>query len=86
MMAHEWKGVVWFVRGVDSYNKDEDRWCRHTPDLPLRKIINVRNELTHFQCLKCGRQFQNIHPVTAEAIIRDRDEQIQLLEERMEGI
>lgn len=86
MMAHEWRGSVWFVRGVDSYNKDEDRWCRHSPNLPLRKVKNTHDEITHLQCLKCGRLFENIHPITAEAIIRGRDDQIQILEEQMEGV
>jgi len=88
-MAHEHRGKVWFVRGIDSYNKEEDIWCNHSPNLPLRKIYKptyLDTEVVYFECLKCGRQFQNIHPITAEEIIRDKDLEIQRLMEMISNV
>ena len=84
-MAHEWNRRVWFVRGVDSYNQDDDIWCRHYPDKPLHKIYK-HGEVSYHQCLNCGRQFQDIHPITAEEIIRGKDLEIRRLMEMIQNV
>ena len=76
MVGRVFGGNVWFTSGVDSVStKKSDGtpieppiWCRHDST-----GSDFEETYTHIICTECCRQFQKVHPVTAEQIIRDRD-------------
>ncbi len=78
-MPHDYKGITWYVKGVDSvatHRVDGTPinplvWCRH--DETGGDFEETR---THIVCTECGRTFQRVHPVTAERIVRERDSEI----------
>ena len=88
---HDWK-----VRHVDSVCAKCEAICEHGDTighLPwgnphnynqnhggLEKIVDGETE--YLQCVNCGRKFQLLHPVVAEAIIRDMQQEI----DRLEGL
>lgn len=73
---------MWKVSGVDSYNTQTEQWCRH--DIHKQyNIIQHQQGLQYFQCPNCGRQFQVIHPVVAEALMRGKDDEIMWLKRQL---
>ncbi len=90
---HEWK-----VRHVDSVCVKCGEVCEHGEpvssemnwDNPYnydqRKhaglVRRQIGETQYLMCVKCGRKFQLLHPVTAEAIVRDMQQEI----DRLEGL
>lgn len=74
-MSHIHNDIEWFVKGVDSWRPQEavrGGWfCRHTEQSEYEEA-----EEGFIMCSHCGRRFSVIHPVTAEAIIRDKDTEI----------
>ncbi len=74
---------MWRVSGIDSYNTQTDVWCRHDITRSYNVIQDRISNQQYFQCPDCGRQFQVIHPVLAEQIIRAKDDEIMWLKRRL---
>jgi hypothetical protein len=78
-MAYIFKNKTWHIKGVDSValhsETQVETWCLHNDE---GEYINVMlDSIDYIQCKHCGRNFQMIHPVIAEQIIRSKDEEIQ---------
>ena len=88
-MAYNFKGRVWHIKGVDSVNLPSgniqvETWCLHNES---GEYISVMlDSINYTQCKHCGRNFQMIHPVIAEQIIRSKDEEIQRMMEMLTNV
>jgi len=84
-MAYDYDGKTWHIKGVDSVDLRSYEICAHKPN--NEDYITLRLQGTDYiKCKNCGRNFQLIHPVIAEQIIRDKDEEIQWLKERINNV